>query len=467
MTMKRIPILIASIALVAAVSCKKYVDTPLPKNELVAELVFTDDKTATASMVGLYSSMNQLNYFYANVLLSYLSAMQADDLYYASAFANYDVFKLNTLLPSSQYVNSMWKDQYAYIYHANSCIEGLSSALTLTPAVKDQLLGEAYFMRAFFYFYLVNMYGDVPLITHTRYLENNVKPREKANVVYDTILTDLKRAQNLIGDNYPTANRVRPNKAAVNALLARVYLYNKQWDLAETTASLVLNNPSYALVKDLNGVFLANSKEAIWQLLPVNTTGGRNTWEGFTSVPASAAALPLFRLDTTYLIKKFETGDQRFVNWTGFRKTTAGATIYFPYKYKIRLNATGVTTLFEYSMVMRVAEQFLIRAEARIQQDKLDDGRSDLDSIRLRAGLTALPTNLDKAALLLAVEQERKVELFAEWGHRWFDLKRTNRATAVLGPIKGANWQATDTLYPIPSDAIKTNVRLGQNDGYK
>lgn len=465
--MKRLHILIAGSLLLGLASCKKFVETRLPKNELVSELVFADDKTATASMVGLYSSMNQLNYYYGNILMSYLHAMQADEMQYLSAFANYDVFRNNTLLPSSQYVNSLWKDQYAYIYHANACIEGLTAANNLTPAVKDQLLGEAYFMRAFMHFYQVNMYGNIPLITTTDYLVNNVKGQEKATVVYDTIINDLKRAKGLIGSNYPSSNRVRPNKGAVTALLARVYLYTKQWSLAETEASEVLTNSLYTLLKDPNAVFLANSREAIWQLLPVNTGGGRNTWEGFTTVPASATGLPLFRLDTTNLIKKFEAGDARLANWTGTRKTTTGATIYFPFKYKIRTNPANVTTLSEYSMVLRTAEQFLIRAEARIQQDKLDDGRSDLDSIRLRANLTALPASLDKAALLLAVEQERKSELFAEWGHRWFDLKRTNRATAVLGPIKGANWQSTDTLYPIPLDAIRTNVRLEQNDGYK
>ncbi|AXY73445.1 RagB/SusD family nutrient uptake outer membrane protein [Paraflavitalea soli] len=465
--MKRIHILTLSLALIAAASCKKYVDTPLPKNELVSELVFTDDKTATAAMVGLYSNMNAFNYYYANVLMNYLTAMQADDLYYLSTFANYDVFRQNSLLPSSQYVQSMWKDQYAYIYHANACIEGLTAAAALTPAVKNQLLGEAHFMRAFLHFYLVNMYGDVPLITTTNYLVNNVKPREKTAVVYDTIISDLITAKKLMTDNYPSTNRVRPNKAAATALLARVYLYTKQWAAAETEASLVLNNSLYSLLKDLNGVFLANSREAIWQLQPVNVAGGRNTWEGFTSTPATATASPAFRLDTTNLIAKFETGDLRLANWTGFRKLTTGATVYFPFKYKVRTNPTTVTTLTEYSMVMRLAEQFLIRAEARIQQDKLNEGRADLDSIRLRAGLTALPTNLDKAALLLAVEKERKLELFVEWGHRWFDLKRTNRATAVLGPVKGSFWQATDTLYPIPTNAIKTNIYLEQNEGYK
>ena len=464
--MKRIHLYITVLALVGSLSCTKYVDTPLPKNELVSGLVFTDDKTATAAMVGLYSDMNSFNYFYANVLMNYLTAMQADDLYYLAAFANYDVFRNNTLLPNSQYVQSMWRDQYAYIFHANACLEGLTQAQALSQSVKDQLLGEAYFMRAFLHFYLVNMYGDVPLITTTNTTVNNVMPRTKATLVYDQIIKDLLEAKKLMADNYPSANRVRPNKAAATGLLARVYLYNKQWAAAETEASLVLNNSQYALLKDLNTVFLANSKEAIWQLQPVNVAGGRNTWEGFTSTPATAVAQPAFRLDTINLIKKFEAGDLRLANWTGWRKTTTGATVYFPWKYKIRTNATGVTTVTEYSMVMRLAEQYLIRAEARIQQDKLADGRADLDSIRVRAGLTKLDASLDKAALLLAVEQERKVELFVEWGHRWFDLKRTNRANAVLGPLKAPNWQTTDTLYPIPSDARRTNIYLDQNDGY-
>jgi hypothetical protein len=463
--MKRIHIIIAAIALMATASCNKFVDTPLPKNELVSGLVFTDDKTATASMVGLYSDMNSFNYFYANVLMNYLTAMQADDMYYYTTFANFDVFTQNSLLPNTQYVQSMWADQYSYIYHANSCIEGLTTATSLTPAVRNQLLGEAYFMRAFLHFYLVNMYGDVPLITNTNYLENNVKPRDKTAVVYDQIIKDLIQAKGLMGDNYPTGNRVRPNKAAATGLLARVYLYTKQYALAETEATQVLSNGLYSLVKDLNGVFLANSREAIWQLQPVNIAGGRNTWEGFTSTPATPTGTPLFRLDTLNLIKKFEAGDQRLVNWTGFRKLSTGATVYFPYKYKVRTSTA--TTLTEYSMVMRFAEQFLVRAESRIQQDKLDAGRADLDSIRIRAGLLALPTNLSKAALLSAVEQERKVELFAEWGHRWFDLKRTGRANTVLSVIKPTFWQATDTLYPIPTDAIKTNVYLTQNDGYK
>ena len=220
--MKRIHIFLIGVLLFSSSSCSKYVDTPLPKNELVSGLVFTDDKTATAAVTGLYGSMYSFNYQFANVLINYLTAMQADDMAYYSSFANYDVFKENRLLPSSQYVQSMFADLYSYIYQTNACVEGLSTATALTPAVKNQLMGESLFMRAFCYFYLVNMYGDVPLITGTDYKANGVKPRAPRAEVYNTIITDLKAAVELMGDEYPTGQHVRPDKSVANALLARV-----------------------------------------------------------------------------------------------------------------------------------------------------------------------------------------------------------------------------------------------------
>ncbi|RPE14184.1 RagB/SusD family nutrient uptake outer membrane protein [Chitinophaga lutea] len=464
--MKHLHILFIGILLTSAAACKKFVDTPVPKNEMVSSLVFSDDKTATASVVGMYSTMNALNYQYANVLMSYLNGMLAGEVYYFSAFANYDVFSNNALLAGSSYVESMWADQYRFIYQANSCIEGLTAAPALSASVRSQLLGEAYFMRAFMHFYLVNMYDDVPLILSTDYKVNNIKPREKASVVYDTIINDLKRAKGLMADDYPAGKRTRPNKAAATALLARAYLYTQKWAEAEAEASAVLGNNRYALLPDPNAVFLAESKEAIWQLQSVNVSGGRNTWEGFTSVPATATGTALFRLDSVNLIHKFEPGDRRYKSWVDTRKNAAGTAViyYFPYKYKVRTNASGAIT--ENSMVMRVAEQYLIRAEARIQQNKLTEGRSDLDSIRKRAELPVLPASLDKAALLLATEKERQMELFAEWGHRWFDLKRTGRAPVVMKAIRGDKWQDTDVRYPIPASARASNIHLTQNEGY-
>ncbi len=443
-------------------SCNKFLDTPTPKTEVVDELVFNNDKNATAAVTGLYISMNALNYQWANVMMNFVAGIHADEVYYVSPYEDYDVFGQARLLPNSTYVERFWNSIYGYIYTTNACVEGLTATTGVTPALKDQLLGEAHFMRAYFYFYLVNMYGDVPLVLTTDYRVSQSLPREKTEVVYNQVVQDLKTAKQLLGDNYPNGNRVRPNKTAASALLSRVYLYRHEYALAEAEASAVIGNGNYALLQNLNNVFLANSREAIFQLQSVNVAGGRNTWEANVGVPAGATGGPLFRLDTVNLIPKFEAGDARLANWTATRMV-GSATIYWATKYKVR-NSTPVQ---ENTMLLRVGEQFLIRAEARIRQNNLTDGRSDLDSIRLRANLPVLSTALNQDQLLLAVEQERKFELFAEWGHRWFDLKRTHRASAVLGPIKGANWQATDTLYPIPSYARSTNINLSQNEGYK
>lgn len=116
-------------------------------------------------------------------------------------------------------------------------------------------------------------------------------------------------------------------------------------------------------------------------------------------------------------------------------------------------------------MVLRLAEQYLIRAEARVRQNNISGGQSDLNAIRNRSGLPNTTAN-DQGSLLLAIEQERRVELFTEWGHRWFDLKRTERAEAVLSPFALKDWQSTDVLFPIPQTEREINSRLTQNEGY-
>jgi hypothetical protein len=271
------------------------------------------------------------------------------------------------------------------------------------------------------------------------------------------MIADLLDAQTLLGANYPTAERTRVNNAAATALLARVYLYTQQWSKAETEATKVITDTKYSLLSDLNSVFLKNSNEAIWQLQTVNTsTAGVNTWEGFSIVPANATTAPLYKFYPNFMAT-FEANDKRKAAWTKTFTNTSG-TIDYPVKYKVR---TG-TPVTEYSMTLRFAELFLIRAEARAQQDKLDLAIADLTTIRSRAGLLALPLLMTKAEVLAAVEKERKLELFGEWGHRWFDLKRTGRAMAVLTPIK-PTLAITDLLYPIPLAALNTNPNLVPN----
>ncbi|SEM68430.1 Starch-binding associating with outer membrane [bacterium A37T11] len=479
--MKTSPYILIFIALVLLGSCSKFVDPGTPKDEISSALAFSDDKTSTASVVGIYSSMNQLNYEFANVLSLVLPAMEADEFGYSFAYAAYDEFKNNAVRPSNSFVSTLWAQPYSYIYQANAVIEGLALATGVTEPFKNQLLGEAKFIRAFLYFYLVNNFGDVPLILDTDYKKNNTLPRTPSADVYASIIADLQDAKSKLYDGYPSGDKVdaggehiRPNKAAAGALLARTYLYTKQWALAESEASEVISNSQYRLMDktELDKVFLINSDEAIWQLQAINTSGGRNTWEGFLIVPVSTTSTPYFRLVPNGLRDAFQTGDLRKTNWVGSytTKNSAGrdTTYYYPHKYKIRSNVTPVQ---EYSMILRFSEQYLIRAEARLNQGQLSAAIEDLNAIRSRAGLEGIDPTSSANAVKAALEQECRIELFAEWGHRWYDLRRwpslggdasKTRADDVLGPVK-TGWQSKAIYLPIPEDAILSNPNLTQN----
>ena len=458
--MKHISLYILLLVTFSLGACKKYVEIPPPQNQLVADLVFTDSKTATAAVAGLYSRMNGFNNSFANFYGTLLPSSSADDFRYGFANANFDEFRKNDLLASNSAINSLWEPVYSFIYHANSIIEGLADNNAVPDALKSQLVGEAKFLRAFYYFYLVNYFGDVPLVLDTDYKKNTSLPRTASAEVYASIIKDLVEAQASLSDSYPTAERTRVNKAAATALLARTYLYTEQWAQAEAEASKVIGDAKYDLLQDLNAVFLKNSREAIWQLQTVNTsTTGVNTWEGFSMVPFAVTSTPLYRLYPS-LVTAFETEDKRKESWIK-EFTNASGTVHYPYKYKVRTS----TPVVEYSMVLRYAELYLIRAEARARQNNLEGALDDLDMLRERAGLAPLPDNISQVDLLLAVENERRLELFAEWGHRWLDLKRTGRAIEVLSPLK-PDITANDLLYPLPLSAILTNPALEQNPGY-
>jgi len=168
---------------------------------------------------------------------------------------------------------------------------------------------------------------------------------------------------------------------------------------------------------------------------------------------------------TDSFINSFEDGDDRRTFWIG-EFNTGSYKVYFPYKYKLKSRSTSLT---EYSTILRLAEQYLIRAEAYANQDMLIESIRDLDTLRSRSNLPLIvDTNpsISKSELLLAIQKERKIELFTEGAHRWFDLKRTDSALDVLRKVK-TNITNDDLLFPIPQAEFGRNPALGnQNSGY-
>jgi hypothetical protein len=222
------------------------------------------------------------------------------------------------------------------------------------------------------------LFGDVPLELSTDYKVNNIMVRTPVNKIYDQLVTDLTLAVSLLPASNPAQLNIRPNKWAASALLARVYLYQKDWANAESQASAVIGSAQYHLENNLNNVFAQGSAETIWQL----ASDYRNTSEGSTFIPSGSSSRPSYAINN-YLLSAFENGDQRKVSW--LKKNTVGGTdYYYPYKYKVRTS----TPITEYYVIFRLAEQYLIRAETRAQLNNLDGAKADLNQIRLRAGLT-------------------------------------------------------------------------------
>lgn len=449
--------------------CKKLVELPPPVSTLVTSSVFSNNSTATAAQLAIYNKMLGLSY-----TIELNTGLSSDELINYAA-SNTDLYT-NSLIPES--VVNIWSDPYNIIFQANAVIEGLQNNNSVSDKVNRQLTGEAKFVRAFWHFYLVNLYGDVPIVTSTDYRVNGVIRRSSQAQVYEQIIGDLKDAQDLLNSGFVDASdttvyasasteRVRPTKWAAKAMLARAYLYTGDWVNAEAAATDVINNNMFSLVPTTNiaKVFTKNSQEAIWQLMLPPSKYYTNEGSFFI---LTAGSVPTVSSISTQLYNAFEATDKRKTWISSIMATVSGQpkTFYFAFKYQAGSKATAQT---EYNMVLRLAEQYLIRAEARAQQNNTIGAAADLNAIRGRAGL-APSTATSKADLLAAIAQERRVELFAEWGDRWLNLKRTGKVDSVMNIITpqkgGGTWSSYQQFYPVPLTEISNNPNMIQTPGY-
>jgi hypothetical protein len=481
-------LLFTGLVSLCAIQCKKLVQVDSPVTSVTGANVFSSESTAISALTGVYASMG------ATILdgsgstgpgggipsISFYAGLSSDELSTLAGQTNttYARYYQNTLSVNPPLANDLWTKFYPVVYFANTAIAGLDSVAVLNTTVKKQLWGEAKFIRAFCYFYLINLYGDAPLVLGTNYSVNAYTVRTPKAQIYQQIVADLKDAQAAMSPTFldgtllnTSTDRVRPTMWAATALLARVYLYMGDWVDAEAQATTVISNASLFGLSSLANAFLkasSGNKEAIWQLQPVvtgwNTPDARMFVLPSTGPTSSTSTYPVFLNKS--LFSAFEPNDLRKTTWTS-SVTVTGIAYPFAYKYK---SATLNASVTEYEMVLRLAEQYLIRAEARARQNNIAGAQGDLNLVRTRANLPGTLAG-DQATLLTAILHERRVELFTEWGHRWMDLKRTGTVDSVMNvvtPIKvvGGQWSTNQQLYPIPSLELQRNPALTQNMGY-
>ncbi|TDX01542.1 RagB/SusD family nutrient uptake outer membrane protein [Dinghuibacter silviterrae] len=465
---------ILSALLFLLASCKKYLDVPLPINEIASQSAFSNDAAAGASLNAIYAGLFTSDVFGGTSGVGYATGMYGDELTnYNSLNTSFQAVYQDEVSSTLGGVTATWSTLYTQMYAINQAIAYIPQSSSLV--YQNQWLGEAYFLRGLCYFYLTNLYGDVPLVLTTDYLANNSLARTPQAGVYTQIISDLKMAQSLLSDAYhngsgsATADRGRPNRMAATALLSRTYLYTSQWANAESEADSLLGDATDYQLAAPAGVFLINSKEIIWGLVPLGSPYPAYAVQDApvyylapgTIPPATGVAVAL----SDSLVKAFEPNDTRFTNWVSVDSTTGGV-LYFAYKYKAFKNLTAPV---ESTVMLRLGEQYLIRAEARAEQNNLSGAAADLNAVRARAGL-GVTTAVTQAALLSAILKERRIELFLENGNRFLDLRRTGNLDAVMGSVataKGGSWSSYKEWWPIPATDIQNDKQLTQTPGFQ
>lgn len=444
-------------------ACKSFVQLDLPNNMLTNELVFQNLATADAALLDVYGKLRGASPGASNSIFGITQDVGwfTDELDAHLSYAE-SQFYHNNLIPDNSSIERTWSMSFNLIYATNSILEGvdLASDLMIKPEDKRRIRGEALFIRAFVNLYLTQLFGDIPWITSTDYQVNRKLGRTDAGQIHQYLVDDLKNAIENLPEAYSSAERVRANASVAKALLARLYLYMGKWEEAEATADEIITNPLFRLRTgdELSQVFLKDSPETIWQFAhqEANYPTGEAIEYHMSTAPPTHVSL------SGHLFHTFSDADKRKQLWILPVVSPQGDTYYFSNKYVNRAYGGNTT---EMSIQFRLAEQYLIRAEARIRQEKLEEGRSDLNQTRERAGLDPL-ASLDPEVLLNELLEERFRELFIEYPHRLFDVIRMGRTDIFESRKSG--WSDKSKLFPIPMKEMELNPNLKpQNPGYE
>lgn len=455
------PVYITGLSLLLSItSCDSFTDISIPGNQLTTKMVFSDDALAKSAMASVLRSLGEKG-FLSGVSSggTALLGCYTDELVsYQPASSDLSQMYFLTQNPQSSSAKLLWESSYSQLYSVNAIIEGVANSPSLSAGVRNQLLGEALFIRGLLHFYLANTYGSIPYVTTTDYEINRKISKNTLNEVYTLAKGDLHQALSLLPETLPKGNRIRPSKMAAYTILARLALYQKNWNEAVNYASNVIGNSSYTIDQDLSKAFLKSSSSAIWQLEPINAQ--ENTHEGGLFVLETAP--PTSVSMSMVLVGSFENGDLRKSLWIGKKSDTNGNDYYFPYKYKKNKATVGSE---EYSIVLRTEELYLIRSEAFLELGQTSSAINDLNVLRNRAALNSIVTT-DSAVISSAILNEYRHEFFTEMGNRFYTLKRKNRLSSEMSLSK-PGWKAYYSSFPIPESELLLNQNLlPQNNGY-
>jgi len=457
--------LLLVLAAVSLSACSDVLDVA-PTSSVSSEVAISDAVGARAALQGAYAGLQQGG-LYGHRIIDWTELL-SDNLRHVGTFDDYADADNHLLRSDNNTVATIWNAAYNEINRVNEIIAKVPGLTDMTDADKNEMVGEAYFLRALTYHSLVRLWGNtnalgVPLRLEpvASAAEANQISRASGSETYTQILADLAQAKQLI-----TAGRSQTRQAslgAVSAIEARVRLYESDWAGAEAAASVV-EGMGYSLATNFSDLFDPTGSNTPEDIFRVTFTPTQAQLVSFYYLPKALGGryevAPTTSLDattrTTGIIAAFDPASGgNIANYNpadlrGKYSILRAGTRTYAAKFR---NPAGDEDLH----VIRLAEVILIRAEALAHLGRYAEATAEYNRLRVRAGLAPDPANVDEASTLAAIARERRLELAFE-GDRWPDMVRTNTGLTQI--------PAAQTLLPIPQAELDVATNMTQNPGY-
>ncbi|MBD1397017.1 RagB/SusD family nutrient uptake outer membrane protein [Pontibacter sp. JH31] len=442
-----------------------------PQAEVSEDMAISNLKGAQAALAGMYDQLQSGEYYGRNFqIMSDVSSDQAQSIGSWDFYREMDTY----LLDKGNIENgNLWTRAYRAVNIANNILDQVPKLTEVTEDQKNSILGQAYFVRALAYFDLTRMYGGVPgvvgtlgvpiVTTPSRKVDASIFPsRATLQASYDHVESDLLKSLELLPEAHASdvLTRSQAVKSTSRALLSRFYLYVNKPERVIEFANQVIANPRYMLVSNFPNIYASKfTSESVFELNFNNADpSGIRTWY----FPSTLGGRGDIAAHTGFYEKA--TADPKDIRGTMFGYNP-GPKVYYPTKYQKAGNIDNIH-------IIRIAEVYLNRAEARAKTGDIPGALSDLNMVRSRAGATPITNLSGSQAVLEAIWNERNLELAFE-GHSFFDLVRTGQALKSLVAVSRTNGPPVTLqdrnrqVFPIPTFDIDANPNLVQNEAYK
>ncbi len=500
------------------ISCEDGLLDQVNTNTVSTGTFWANPSDVSLAVNGMYHPITN-TFFWGRIV--HTGAMLRSDVFNVRPFGpNTAMSTLQGEAGASRWSTEIWQEPFKAIFRANAVLENTNESNVSDAATRNGFLGQAYFMRAFSYWYLVNLYGNVPLVTNTAQSADDFFPPQAAiSEVWAQIVADFTQAESLLPEVWATGDIGRPTSGAATGFIGKSHLYQGNWAEAEAAFDKVISSGLYTLLPaaqymDNFTETNENNSESLFELQFL----GQDAFAWGVDIPGTGN-MGNFHIDyappskspdqshyvNTWVRDLFEANGETVRRDATLAYDYAGSTGYggvdfatdfaselelaaneemegvYSRKYAgmdigVRDNVdflgTNVGTNWR---IIRYADVLLMAAEAKNEQGKTGEAEGLLNQVRERAQV-ATKTGLDQAGMRQAIIDERVLELTGE-SHRFFDLVRWGLADDYMGAtslhgdhpksLSGGTFEAgKDEYIWIPVSELSANPNLSQNPGY-